>query len=290
MFGSTILEMAIGLALIYLLLSLICSVINELFAGIFDRRALHLEEGIAALLRDPALHARFYAHPLIRSLTIAGKLPAYIPSRTFVLTLLDVIGPGASGELQTIQQQIADMQNKELARILAVLAIQAKTAEHLARNIEDWFNRSMDAVSSTYKKRTQAVLLAMAALVAIGLNVDTLKILDRVSRDSVLRASLVAQAEAVAKAPAPAATAGDTASRVKDLEQSVNRVQSLGLPIGWTEPFSIPGTLGHVPGWIITALAVSLGAPFWFDLLNKFMVVRSAIKPHEKSSETPSKD
>ena len=52
MFGSTILEMAIGLALIYLLLSLICSVINELFAGIFDRRALHLEQGIAALLQD----------------------------------------------------------------------------------------------------------------------------------------------------------------------------------------------------------------------------------------------
>jgi hypothetical protein len=45
----------------------------------------------------------------------------------------------------------------------------------------------------------------------------------------------------------------------------------------------------HILGWLITALAVSLGAPFWFDLLNKFIVVRSTVKPHEKSPEEPSK-
>jgi hypothetical protein len=30
-------------------------------------------------------------------------------------------------------------------------------------------------------------------------------------------------------------------------------------------------------GWIITALALSLGAPFWFDLLNKLMKLRAAV-------------
>jgi hypothetical protein len=43
-------------------------------------------------------------------------------------------------------------------------------------------------------------------------------------------------------------------------------------------------------GWLLTALAVSLGAPFWFDLLNKFIVIRSAVKPREKSPEEESKD
>jgi hypothetical protein len=37
-------------------------------------------------------------------------------------------------------------------------------------------------------------------------------------------------------------------------------------------------------------LAISLGAPFWFDLLNKFIVVRSTVKPQEKSPPEPSKD
>jgi len=43
-------------------------------------------------------------------------------------------------------------------------------------------------------------------------------------------------------------------------------------------------------GWLITACAVSLGAPLWFDMLNKVIVVRSTIKPHEKSLEERSKD
>ncbi|MFL5618777.1 MAG: hypothetical protein ACJ79A_10340 [Gemmatimonadaceae bacterium] len=43
-------------------------------------------------------------------------------------------------------------------------------------------------------------------------------------------------------------------------------------------------------GWTLAALAAMLGAPFWFDLLNKVMVVRSTVKPHEKSPEESSED
>jgi hypothetical protein len=83
------------------------------------------------------------------------------------------------------------------------------------------------------------------------------------------------------------------------------QIQSLGLPIGWddkTDPKRNftgwhlgPGGWWeqfkwHWLGWLLTALAISLGAPFWFDLLNKFIVIRSAVKPHEKSPEEKSKD
>jgi hypothetical protein len=75
------------------------------------------------------------------------------------------------------------------------------------------------------------------------------------------------------------------------------------LPIGWRQ--SLPGywevyrhnlraaiwkVLALFPGWIITAIALSLGAPLWFDTLNKFMVVRSTVKPQEKSQTERSKD
>jgi hypothetical protein len=46
----------------------------------------------------------------------------------------------------------------------------------------------------------------------------------------------------------------------------------------------------RILGWLVTALALSLGAPFWFDLLNKFIVVRGTVKPKEKSPEEQSKD
>jgi len=41
-------------------------------------------------------------------------------------------------------------------------------------------------------------------------------------------------------------------------------------------------------GWLITALAVMLGAPFWFDVLNKFMTIRATVKPTQKSPDEPS--
>lgn len=45
-----------------------------------------------------------------------------------------------------------------------------------------------------------------------------------------------------------------------------------------------------IPGWLISAFAVSLGAPFWFDVLNKLMVVRSTVKPYQKSPSEGSDD
>jgi hypothetical protein len=61
------------------------------------------------------------------------------------------------------------------------------------------------------------------------------------------------------------------------------------LPIGWhfdsTAPASsapktawarIWGGLTTVAGWLLTGLALSLGAPFWFDLLSKFINIRGA--------------
>jgi hypothetical protein len=42
----------------------------------------------------------------------------------------------------------------------------------------------------------------------------------------------------------------------------------------------------HLAGWILTAIAASLGAPFWFDTLNKFMNVRAAgTSPTEKGTD-----
>jgi len=72
-----------------------------------------------------------------------------------------------------------------------------------------------------------------------------------------------------------------------------DQLNALGLPIGWDhdrrKEFS-DSIFQHIFGWLLTALAISLGAPFWFDLLNKFIVIRSAVKPHEKSPEEESKD
>jgi hypothetical protein len=42
----------------------------------------------------------------------------------------------------------------------------------------------------------------------------------------------------------------------------------------------------HLPGWLITAFAVSLGAPFWFDTLNRITSIRAAGRPPESSARS----
>jgi hypothetical protein len=84
------------------------------------------------------------------------------------------------------------------------------------------------------------------------------------------------------------------------LRAAYSDVTGLGLPIGWSRdaPITDPRAFPRAPGdWLLkllgillTGFAISQGAPFWFDLLNRFMVVRSTIKPSEKSQEQPSKD
>ena len=43
----------------------------------------------------------------------------------------------------------------------------------------------------------------------------------------------------------------------------------------------------HLVGWLLTALAASLGAPFWFDVLNKFISIRSVGKAPEERPKPP---
>ncbi|MEA3210913.1 MAG: hypothetical protein QOE70_3970 [Chthoniobacter sp.] len=110
MFGSAILDVAIGLVFVYLLVSLIVSAVNELIASKLRWRAKDLWRGIQAMLEssgsvdDKQWTTQLYAHPLIRSLFPfeyqgqeatagqEGKGPSYIPSRSFALALLDIAG------------------------------------------------------------------------------------------------------------------------------------------------------------------------------------------------------
>jgi hypothetical protein len=66
MFGSNALEIAIGLVFLYLLLSLLCTVINEGIANALEQRGKNLLEGVKNLLDDRNLTA------LLNMFTIMG--------------------------------------------------------------------------------------------------------------------------------------------------------------------------------------------------------------------------
>lgn len=303
MFGSVMLDVAIGLILVYLILSLACTALRELFEMFLKNRAGFLHQGILELLHDPTLTKDLYEHPLINSLYHSpytdakkhGDLPSYIPARSFALAVLDMAARGrdttsadAAGSnatvmsIATIRQNIALLGNSKVQRvILAAIDTSEGELSKVQAAIETWFNSSMDRVSGWYKRRSQIILILVGVAMAAIVNVDTMRLAVSFYKDPSQRQAAVAMAGSFVKEPPPGtvqATPGSPAptTTAADAGALFAKLNSLSLPIGWPDP-----DLGwmRVFGWLLTALAVSLGAPFWFDLLSKFMTVRSTLKP-----------
>ena len=233
---------------------------------------------------------------------------------------------GVTTDLGAIRDAVArHLPNEELRTALVTLIDEAQGDIEKARhNIETWYEAMMDRVSGWYKRRTAALALGLGVAMAAVLNADTITIANALARDSALRAAVVSAAQREMDsnrqssvppidqaAASPAATAGQppadptsktttTRTEADRLRTTYGDVAGLGLPIGWSrrapaaDPRAVPGVVGDwilkLLGILITGFAISQGAPFWFDVLNKFMVVRSTVKPTEKSQEQPSKD
>ena len=151
------------------------------------------------------------------------------------------------------------------------------------------------------------LMLLLGFGVAAVVNADTINIANTLARDGALRSSLVAAAEQRIRTPLSTPTTAGTPAEIdaqatRNLQSAHNAVNALGLPIGWTRATPVnrddrrrgPDTFGDfflkLVGILVTGFAISQGAPFWFDVLNKFMVIRSTVKPAEKSGEQASKD
>ena len=351
MFGSVVLDVAIGMAFVYLLLSLIASAVQEMLAAFMQLRPANLEKGLRSLFSGDSLSSEMdlvnsmYDHGLVRglysdprtdsnkvesrfrrtmdsvrllarrvigispdkALTIAVNpllLPSYIPSRMFALALIDILNSkreeGAEA-MSSITKALAEQKNKA-GQALLTLAIDAKgDIDAFQRNVEQWYNDAMDRVSGWYKRYTQRVLIVLGLLLAIVFNVNSVRVARTLWLDRDARQAMVGAAGNYANEHSRAVAPTDSGKLKEELQSDVdafNQVTTAALlPLGWKHPWhfyedyfraapkdAVFSALTLVAGWIVTALAISFGAPFWFDTLNKFMVVRSTVKPQEKSA------
>ena len=264
---------------------------------------------------------RVSARPLT-ALASGGNLPSYIPARNFALALLDIAarGTGMHGlasspaapvlTLALVRENVLNIENGPVQRVLlGAIDTSGGSMERAVANLTVWFDSAMDRVSGAYKRATQKLLLGIGLVLAIVLNVNTLAIAHYLFRHDVERAALVARAEAVARDTSFVRGTGEA-----QYARARAALDSLQLPIGWDHVrFAGPwetsvvrdasgatravrelrlwgNVFEPIVGWLLTALAAMLGANFWFDLLNKVMVVRSTVKPHEKSPEESSED
>ncbi len=360
------LDIGIGLVIIYLAGSVLVSAIQELIASLLQWRSKHLKESVlqmmlnatseaqtnssdsqiekelqtAKKLRDDIYNSSFVQSLNHTSINFSGKQeeitgekykelftrtdPSYLSSETFATALIQQLkeelkgmldnpqNASTSGAIKTIKNKINDSDKipTSLKETLTTLADRASLKASEADNkllmfqkeIETWFDRSMDRASGVYKRNTQLFCFFLGFAIAIIFNLDSLFLAQRLSQDTAMRSALAGGAETIVREStaqnsqsfnpgklqeninsllgnssfiAPITENADNLMSCPDKKQTSENPTSCDPLEKTLNPWKIFPT---VVGWIITALAIYMGAPFWFDILGKLVNVRSTGK------------
>ena len=159
-----------------------------------------------------------------------------------------------------------------LKEVLEALIDEGEDAAlRLHDRLAGWFDDAIQRIAGWYKRRVALHIFAIAAAVTVATNASTIYVAEELWRNAALRAAVSAQATAAAEHAA--------AVPLDSLET---------LLIGWrAAPAGVAGWLKALLGWLMTIAAVSLGAPFWFDLLGKVAHLRGVGYPTPRSDTEP---
>jgi len=316
MFDSAVLDTVIGVVFVVILFSTVCAAVRESVESLLKTRASYLEYGIRELLNDKSasgLVTQLYTHPLVsglftddykpaeasaRSMFSWGRrnLPSYIPAKNFASALIDIAVRGQVGgeppskdlgkiDLDTIKASVGKIENPRVARVLLnAVDLAEGDLNRAVANVEAWFDSGMDRVSGWYKRLSSRIILGIALVLAVFLNVDLIRVGRELYNDDAQRAMVLAYAQ----------SAMPDQTMLTDRKKAFDRLSDKTFPVGWDgktfeQAWEETG-VQNLAGWLFTAFAATLGAPFWFDVLNKVMVIRATVKPHEKSREERSQD
>ena len=313
MFGvttGTILDVAVGLAVMYLMFSLVGTTVNEMAATVMKLRSSRLSSAMQAIIDHPPLRSDFCNSGIIAGFADAVKgHPSYISSDNFALALLNSLDtskplPVFSDVAQSVQL-LPDCNIRDV--LLAQIGAANGDLDKLRTGVATWYDSAMDRVSGLYKRDMKYLSVVVGIVLAIVFNADSVKVTRALWQDPDLRAGMVRVAEEKLSDPIrqqaqinPSAQPPKADELKKELDEKMGNVQKAiseanavltPLPIGWSADalvFDPPTWIGRVIGWLITGLAVSLGAPLWFDLLDKFMNIRGTGDKPAKASDSGS--
>ena len=313
MLDSPIIDIIIGLSFLYFLLGLITSSLNELIQTRLNSRSKELHKAILNFLdRDwDAIADKVIKSPYVRSISkTPDKFPSYIPSNSFAQGIIDVI-KGAEDLPETIPEIRKQIRDSEIIKgdaetwLLGMLDQSYDKVQDLYANIERSYNEAMERVSEWYGKKAKTTILLLGIATSVLLNIDTVNITQTLWKNKemarTLSSMVAGSMENIEKDGNGFEIKDDKGKLLYSVEneQSENishvvaQIGELPIPLGWSSDsfvfFKESGwywtLLSMLAGWGITAMAIFLGAPFWFDLLSKVVNLRgSGGKPKVKEA------
>jgi hypothetical protein len=236
MFNSIVLDVVIGLVLIYLLYSLLATILSELIATVLGLRARNLKEAVDWMLNDAIKNGwwgrlldslkltknptnpiteEFYNHPEIKYLGSSGifRKPSNFSSASFTRALLNILFGDAPLTNENIDNEIdrivknstvnnekdksVKILDEETAKYLKMLWEESgHDLEAFRLQLQGWFDRTMENATEWYKRKIQVVLLILGFFLAWVFCADTFSIIGRLSKDKDAREQMVSMANA----------------------------------------------------------------------------------------------
>ena len=307
-------DILIGFSVVMLMVSMAVTVLTQVYISLSGQRGKHLLVGLTSLLeqllspsdkRAGQIAEFVLKHPLIADPN--GKLGAVIQRAELIRILLEL----GAGEGPTASQEVRDavrtaLQNGGIANPENVLknirlhsleleASQPELATHLRQSmaiisqarsdfvamVAAWFDETMDRVTHTFVYHTRWVTAGLSLLVALGLQFDALGLLRQLSVNDQLRIALVGEAARIREQyeKAPGAALDEQARRELAQLSKLAEAGVVPLPENWLGDWG----WGKFPGIILSAMLLSLGAPFWYNALKNLVRLRPLLAMKEEA-------
>ncbi len=216
-------------------------------------------------------------------------------------------------EFQILKEGIHQLHDSDFKTRVRTFLDSSLTISEFQKYLMDWYNEYQMNISQWYAKKSKKLLFFLAIPLVIFLNFDSLHVFKRLMNDEVIRTVLVADAKAFAENEQQLKNYGlqnDTTgvmlqtspqehlAKFKEIQEVL---YSANLPIGWScapeendtgvnsieqtwncikSKFcssSIMDKLMTLIGWFVSIVAISFGAPFWFDILKKLFSVKERV-------------
>ena len=292
---SSIINLVIGLIFIYFLIGLICSTIQELIAQLLDLRSENLEKWLKDTFRENQFGEKFLNHRLIDGLTAQGRHASYIPAKVFSGVMLDLVNQKkGTYSLESLKDSIgeSDLPDDFKRKLFQTISESKNGLDDLRKEIEGWFNDSMERISGTYKKKTQKILVFISFAVVTLLNVDTIQIIQYLYNHPAQSEALADRIGETIQELDPAKAMADSLSKEEKIDLRIAELKGIQaslkdtqVPLGWQEgdgEISCGEVFRKVLGLLFSVVAGIVGAPFWFQTLNKLVNLRgTGAKPKD---------
>ncbi len=279
-----ILEVALGLVLIYYVLGAIVSTITQIVNESLETRGVALEKYLKQIAGERAIDLTNL--PQIKALqpiryanwwNVFGsateeKRVEKIPVDTLVDAFFDLTGLTQQGslnadELTSLLSKLPESDGR--TAMLTWVQHGVTAASDLRTRTTEYFAGVLSQASATFKARARSFVIILSIAVTLLFGTDSIQLARDLWTDAGLR-SLAVQQVAVATAPTA------TGQNVTDLVQQLG---ALSVQVGWWRGSDLPAQatpgdwityiLLKIAGLGITAIAVSQGSSFWYDLLKK---------------------